>query len=157
MQIHVALDPVTKTSKGIAFVAFVDPSCAVKAFEELDKTSFQGRLLHILPAAERSGVQAVEEKDGKSTLRGDKEKKRKEIFCWNMRLAPSISVYDMQGGWAGLSSPSSLLRQCDSKAAYSRNQEDPAGVCAPSFSLVRIPLLRTPPWDIKGEISKKRD
>ena len=78
MQVHVAFDPVTKTSKGIAFVAFVDPSCAVNAFEELDKTSFQGRLLHILPAAERSGVQAVEEKDGKSTLRGDKEKKRKE-------------------------------------------------------------------------------
>ena len=78
MQVHVAMDPVTKTSKGIAFVAFVDPSCAVKAFEELDKTSFQGRLLHILPAAERSGVQTVEEKDGKSTLRGDKEKKRKE-------------------------------------------------------------------------------
>ena len=78
MQVHVALDPVTKTSKGIAFVAFVDPSCAVKAYEELDKTSFQGRLLHILPAAERSSVQAVEEKNDKSNLRGDKEKKRKE-------------------------------------------------------------------------------
>lgn len=68
---------------------FADAQCAVKAFEELDKTSFQGRLLHILPAVERedSGAKGVEF-GVKSTVKGDKERKRKEAsskeFNWAM-------------------------------------------------------------------------
>ncbi|KAI5120243.1 hypothetical protein M0805_007547 [Coniferiporia weirii] len=89
-QTHVPLDPATRNSKGLAFITFVDPACAVKAYEELDKTSFQGRLLHILPAAERkgSGVQGVEDVDRKTTLKDAKDKKRKESsakeFNWSM-------------------------------------------------------------------------
>lgn len=62
-------------------MSFVDPACAVKAYEELDKTSFQGRLLHILPAAERkvAGNKGVEEaSDSNHSLKGEKDKKRKE-------------------------------------------------------------------------------
>jgi RNA recognition motif-containing protein len=89
-QVHIALDLTSKVSKGIAFIKFSDPSCAVKAFEELDKTSFQGRLLHILPAIDRddSGVQRIEEGGGRTTLRNEKEKQRKETsskeFNWSM-------------------------------------------------------------------------
>ena len=36
-------------SKGIAFVRFTSPADAVSAFEVLDGTIFQGRLLHLLP------------------------------------------------------------------------------------------------------------
>ncbi|KAL5520301.1 hypothetical protein ACEPAG_9515 [Sanghuangporus baumii] len=89
-QVHIPLDPVSKSPKGIAFVKFKDPSCAVRAYEELDKTSFQGRLLHILPAAEQkgTGVKEVEEVPGKQSLRKEKEKKRKQTatreFNWSM-------------------------------------------------------------------------
>ncbi|EJD05148.1 uncharacterized protein FOMMEDRAFT_18782 [Fomitiporia mediterranea MF3/22] len=92
-QVHIPLDPISKSSKGLAFVTFSDPACAVKAFEELDKTSFQGRLLHILPAAERksSGVKGVEDNlggSGKTSVKKEKEKKKKEgaskEFNWSM-------------------------------------------------------------------------
>ena len=68
---------------------FAERNCAVKAFEELDKTSFQGRLLHILPAVDRedSGAKGVEFGE-KSTVKGEKEKKRKQAsakeFNWAM-------------------------------------------------------------------------
>ncbi|KAL5525252.1 MRD1 [Sanghuangporus sanghuang] len=89
-QVHIPLDPVSKSPKGIAFVKFRDPSCAVRAYEELDKTSFQGRLLHILPAAEQkgTGVKGVEEAPGKQSVKKEKEKKRKQTatreFNWSM-------------------------------------------------------------------------
>ena len=35
--------------KGFAFVTFVLPENAVSAFSKLNGTSFQGRLLHLLP------------------------------------------------------------------------------------------------------------
>jgi len=35
---------------GYAFVTFVFPEHAVKAFEELDGSIFQGRLLHLMPS-----------------------------------------------------------------------------------------------------------
>lgn len=38
-------------SKGFAYVLYSDASSAVEAFQALDKTIFQGRLLHVLPAA----------------------------------------------------------------------------------------------------------
>ena len=89
---HIPLDPVTKTTKGLGFVTFLDPQNALRAFEELDKTSLLGRLIHILPAAEkrRDGVQGVEEIDtsGKKSLKSEREKKRKETsnkeFNWSM-------------------------------------------------------------------------
>ena len=86
---HIPLDATTRKSKAIAFVKFSDASCAVKAFEELDKTSFQGRLLHILPAVERedSGAKGVEF-GTKQTVKGNKERKQKEAsgkeFNWAM-------------------------------------------------------------------------
>ena len=94
---HIPVDALTKASKGIAFVKFSDPQCAVKAFEELDKTSFQGRLLHILPAAEResSGSTGVEDVR-KSTVKADKDKKLKasstKEFNWAM-LYMNVSLH----------------------------------------------------------------
>ncbi|KAI5467308.1 hypothetical protein BGZ63DRAFT_410311 [Mariannaea sp. PMI_226] len=39
------------TSKGFALILFKDPSSAVEAFQAMDGTTFQGRLLHIIPAS----------------------------------------------------------------------------------------------------------
>ncbi|CAG0886320.1 unnamed protein product [Cyprideis torosa] len=40
----------TRKPMGIAFVTFMFPEQAEKAYQELDGTSFQGRLLHLLPS-----------------------------------------------------------------------------------------------------------
>ena len=41
------------TSKGLAFLSYTQPGDAVAAWEALDGTTFQGRLLHILAGVER--------------------------------------------------------------------------------------------------------
>ncbi|CAH8826065.1 unnamed protein product [Trichobilharzia szidati] len=50
--IHLAFDSWSHTSKGFAFVTFLFPSDAVKAYKSLDKTKFMDRLLHIIPGQE---------------------------------------------------------------------------------------------------------
>ncbi|KAL3679101.1 hypothetical protein R1sor_022057 [Riccia sorocarpa] len=49
-EVHLVLDKATKRSKGFAYILYMLPEDAVRAFEELDKSIFQGRLLHIIPA-----------------------------------------------------------------------------------------------------------
>ncbi len=83
------LDPNTKQSKGLAYVSFVRPEAAVAAYDALDKTSFQGRLLHILPAVDRKGkVEEADNEGKKRTLKQDREAKRKagagKEFNWAM-------------------------------------------------------------------------
>lgn len=52
-EVYVPVDAVTKKPKGFAFVSFLFPEHAIKALESLDKTVFQGRLLHIIPGASK--------------------------------------------------------------------------------------------------------
>ncbi|XP_026425511.1 uncharacterized protein LOC113321808 isoform X2 [Papaver somniferum] len=53
-EVHLVVDRDTNRSKGVAYVLFKLPEFAVRAFEELNNSLFQGRLLHILPAKQRS-------------------------------------------------------------------------------------------------------
>jgi multiple RNA-binding domain-containing protein 1 len=48
--IHIPLSKESKFPKGIAFLTFETANSALDAYENLDGTIFQGRLLHILPA-----------------------------------------------------------------------------------------------------------
>ncbi|KAI0350955.1 hypothetical protein OH77DRAFT_1488172 [Trametes cingulata] len=96
-QAHLVLDPTTKQSKGLAYVSFAKPEDALAAYEALDKTSFQGRLLHILPALDRKGKEAGAEGEGKKrTLKQDREAKRKAMagkeFNWAMLYMNSDAV-----------------------------------------------------------------
>lgn len=54
-ELHLPIDATTKKIKGFAFVTFMFPEHAVQAFNNLDKTDFQGRLLHLLPAHVKAG------------------------------------------------------------------------------------------------------
>ena len=88
-QVHLVLDPKTKQSKGLAYVSFQNAEDALGAYEALDKTSFQGRLLHILPAVDRRGKVEDAEGDGKKrTVKQDRDVKRKAAagkeFNWAM-------------------------------------------------------------------------
>ncbi|KAH9916393.1 uncharacterized protein BXZ73DRAFT_92497 [Epithele typhae] len=79
-QVHLVLDSNSKQPKGLAYRS----GC----FEALDKTSFQGRLLHILPAVDRRGK--------KRTVKQDREAKRKATagkeFNWAMLYMNSDAV-----------------------------------------------------------------
>ncbi|TCD61352.1 Multiple RNA-binding domain-containing protein 1 [Steccherinum ochraceum] len=95
-QVHIPLDATTKAPKGVAYVSFADPTNAVAAYEALDKKSFQGRLLHILPAVDRRGKPEVVDADGKKTLKDERDAKRKgtagKEFNWAMLYMNSDAV-----------------------------------------------------------------
>lgn len=59
------------------------------AYEAFDKTSFQGRLLHILPAVDRKGkVEECEADEKRRTVKQERDTKRKTAagkdFNWAM-------------------------------------------------------------------------
>ncbi|RPD76903.1 RNA-binding domain-containing protein [Lentinus tigrinus ALCF2SS1-7] len=96
-QVHLVVDPNTKQPKGLAYVSFVKPEAAFAAYDALDKTSFQGRLLHILPAVDRKGrVEEVDAEGKKRSLKQDREVKRKAAagkeFNWAMLYMNSDAV-----------------------------------------------------------------
>lgn len=73
-QVHIPQTP-THTGKGLAYVKFKHAPHALRAFESLDGTVFQGRLLHILPALDR---QTRSEADKGQTVKDKKlESKQK--------------------------------------------------------------------------------
>ncbi|GJJ13997.1 hypothetical protein Clacol_008254 [Clathrus columnatus] len=92
-QVHI---PVTAdhTSKGLAFVLFSNPGDAVAAWEALDGTTFQGRLLHILAGVERR--QKSNTSNDKMTLKDERAEKRKKDagkdFNWGMLYMNSDAV-----------------------------------------------------------------
>ncbi|EJT97112.1 hypothetical protein DACRYDRAFT_72431 [Dacryopinax primogenitus] len=57
-QVHLPLTP-SRTPSGLAFITFADPSCALAAYEALDTSPFQGRLLHILGAVDKRPAASV--------------------------------------------------------------------------------------------------
>ncbi|KAG9316576.1 hypothetical protein JVU11DRAFT_2629 [Chiua virens] len=96
-QVHIPLDPVSKQSKGLAYVTFAQPSSALSAYEALDKASFQGRLLHILPAVDRKGQPGGSEiGDNRLSIKDERKAKRKTTagreFNWSMLYMNSDAV-----------------------------------------------------------------
>ena len=87
-EVHVALDTRTGQSKGFAYIQFGDPEDAIRAYIELDKQIFQGRLLHILPADVKK-THRLDEFDLKNMpLKKQRELKKKaqaskQTFAWN--------------------------------------------------------------------------
>ncbi|KAG0666975.1 Multiple RNA-binding domain-containing protein 1 [Maudiozyma exigua] len=87
-EVHVALDTRTGQSKGFAYVQFNDPEDAIRAYIELDKQIFQGRLIHILPADVKN-THRLDEFDLKNMpLKKQRELKKKaqaskQTFAWN--------------------------------------------------------------------------
>ena len=86
--------PVSQTGDplGTAFILFRDPQHALDAYRKLDKTTFQGRLLHVLPGRARPGQEptAVAQslggegqvlgkiRDGRQEVKNKGEQKRTE-------------------------------------------------------------------------------
>ncbi|KAI6118428.1 hypothetical protein F5141DRAFT_1194724 [Pisolithus sp. B1] len=96
-QVHLPIDSISKQPKGFAYIKFKQPSSAVAAYVALDKKSFQGRLLHILPAVERSGKLEITDRDGKKgSLKEERNAKRKGMagrdFNWSTLYMNSDAV-----------------------------------------------------------------
>lgn len=76
-EIHLPIDPLIKKIKGFAFITYMIPEHAVKAFTSLDGTSFMGRMLHILPAKSKDDEDTV--KSEGSSFKTEKQAKQKAM------------------------------------------------------------------------------
>lgn len=58
-EVHMPVSSTTGEPLGTAYVLFRDPANALEAYNALDKTTFQGRLLHVLPGRAKPGQQVA--------------------------------------------------------------------------------------------------
>ncbi|KAF3934130.1 Nucleolin [Dactylellina cionopaga] len=87
-EVHLPVDPKKHNPKGFAYIQFNSPAEAVTAFQTLDKSIFQGRTLHVLPAEAKRESQLDDFALSKLPLKKQREilKKRnafKSDFEWN--------------------------------------------------------------------------
>jgi multiple RNA-binding domain-containing protein 1 len=77
-EVHLPVDRITRQSKGFAFVSFLLPEHAAKAFEALDGTTFQGRMLHLLPSKAKDEMMSSDGVKAGSSFKREKELKMKK-------------------------------------------------------------------------------
>lgn len=105
-EVHLSLSRESKRPKGYAYVKFVDANAAFRAFQQLDGTIFQGRLLHILPsqgrpAAKESGKVEGESYKDKKVAR--QKQRAGDDFNWNSLFVRSDTVLNSIASQLGIS------------------------------------------------------
>lgn len=95
-QVHLPVDA-KGVSKGFLLVRYTDPSAAAEAYHNLDGEPFQGRLLHILPAAAKRENKLDEFAIAKLPLKKQNQIKKKTeassmTFNWNSLYMNQDSV-----------------------------------------------------------------
>jgi multiple RNA-binding domain-containing protein 1 len=84
-EVTVPFDHSEHRGKGFAYVKFKTTESAVQAFEKLDRSVFQGRLLHIIPSQKKPEVELkLKEKSSyKLELAKELQKRAKNSTTWN--------------------------------------------------------------------------
>lgn len=86
-------------SKGFAMVKFVDPASAIAAYGEADGKTFQGRILHVLPAKAKRETKLDEFALSKLPLKKQNQIRKKaeaasSTFNWNSLFMDQAAVND---------------------------------------------------------------
>jgi multiple RNA-binding domain-containing protein 1 len=121
----------TRHNKGFAFVAFLMPSDAQRAFESLDRTSFQGRVLHLLPAKEKESDQATGfTSSAKSSYKKEKEAQMKKNAGsgknWNTLFINQKALEGIIATKYGVSREQLLMNNFDESEDPRKRLETPA-------------------------------
>ncbi|XP_067406263.1 probable RNA-binding protein 19 isoform X2 [Emydura macquarii macquarii] len=97
-EIHFPIDSLTKKPKGFAFITYMIPEHAVKAFAEVDGQVFQGRMLHVLPSTIKKEERENPDAAGSSSYKKQKESKDKASSAsshnWNALFMGTNAVAD---------------------------------------------------------------
>lgn len=122
------MDSRSNTAKGIAFATFVDADAAVQAFRNLDGTVFQGRLLHILPAAAKRENKLDDYALSQLPLKKQKQIQRKNeasstTFNWNSLYMNADAIVTSVSERLGMSK-SELIDPTSSSAAVKQAQAE---------------------------------
>ena len=87
------------STKGFAYISYADSKSAIQAIKEFDGASFQGRLMHIIPAAAKKEKIVDEFAISKLPLKKQKHARKKaeaasSVFNWNsMYMNVSCTSY----------------------------------------------------------------
>eukprot|EP00049_Salpingoeca_infusionum_P025432 m.19245 g.19245 ORF g.19245 m.19245 type:complete len:891 (+) comp7999_c1_seq1:98-2770(+) len=104
-EMHMPIDEELKKPKGFAFVTYVIPEDAVKAYTALDASIFQGRLLHILPGRVRESESGLA--DDSTEFKKKKAAKAKanaqDAYNWNTLFMRQDAVADAVADELGVS------------------------------------------------------
>uniref|UniRef100_A0A8D0H2K3 RNA binding motif protein 19 n=1 Tax=Sphenodon punctatus TaxID=8508 RepID=A0A8D0H2K3_SPHPU len=97
-EIHFPIDSLTKKPKGFAFITYMIPEHAVKAFAEVDGQVFQGRMLHVLPSTVKKEEQETQDATGSSSYKKQKETRDKASSTsshnWNTLFMGTNAIAD---------------------------------------------------------------
>ncbi|KAF3820699.1 hypothetical protein GH733_005244 [Mirounga leonina] len=97
-ELHYPIDSLTKKPKGFAFVTFMFPEHAVRAYAEVDGQVFQGRMLHVLPSTIKKEASEDADTPGSSSYKKKKESKDKanssSSHNWNTLFMGPNAVAD---------------------------------------------------------------
>ncbi|XP_069353654.1 probable RNA-binding protein 19 isoform X2 [Eulemur rufifrons] len=97
-ELHYPIDSLTKKPKGFAFVTFMFPEHAVKAYAGVDGQVFQGRMLHVLPSTIKKEASEDASAPGSSSYKKKKEAKDKASSSsshnWNTLFMGPNAVAD---------------------------------------------------------------
>ncbi|KFP19343.1 putative RNA-binding protein 19, partial [Egretta garzetta] len=97
-EIHFPIDRLTKKPKGFAFITYMIPEHAVKAYAEMDGQVFQGRMMHLLPSTiKKEKIEDVDTEES-SSYKKQKEAKDKANSAsshnWNTLFVGTNAVAD---------------------------------------------------------------
>ncbi|XP_015958849.1 uncharacterized protein LOC107482784 [Arachis duranensis] len=121
-QVHLVVDKSTKRSKGIAYILYSFPEFAARALEELDNSIFQGRLLHVMPAIQRSSDNKESKDQNVKTLKQKREEEKKaaeasgDTRAWNSLFMRPDTVVENIALKYGVSKSDLLDREADDLA-----------------------------------------
>lgn len=109
-EVHLSHSRETRKSKGFAYILFMIPQDALRAFAELDGLTFQGRILHILPSKDRPVADGCSSGDGgvgggfsatsrsSTNFKATKEKEKETLamneYNWNSLFIRSDTVLE---------------------------------------------------------------
>lgn len=129
-EIHYPIDRTTSLPKGYAYVEFMFPQSASKAFEELNGTIFQGRNFHLIPSKpkpepkpisllnpvyptiERKGEETNKSSFKREKLREEKEAATREIKTkWNILFLGQNALADVVSGMKNVDKSKLLTHQ----------------------------------------------
>eukprot|EP00106_Octopus_bimaculoides_P015495 XP_014782937.1 PREDICTED: probable RNA-binding protein 19 [Octopus bimaculoides] len=98
VEVYVPLDTATNKMKGFAFITYMIPENAVRALTEMDGTSFQGRLLHIIPSRIKKDKDDTGHSKGSSFKTQSLQKQKSQAQSshnWNSLFLGSNAVADV--------------------------------------------------------------
>ena len=121
-QVHLPIAKDTKRPIGMAYILYMLPDDALKAYSALDGTIFQGRLLHILPAKDQP-IREEQVSENSSSFKAKKEQELKaqssSSHNWNSLFIRSDAVLDAVAARLGVPK-SSIMNAHESDSLATR-------------------------------------